>query len=101
MRISLIFLIVILVNCLWPNFVRAQDEALQKEVKRLSDMLDSLVDKSDHWKVGDVRYSVFPPTYFERLNPGWVLMDGRACDSTNYSKLTGQDSIPDGQNMFI
>ena len=57
--------------------------------------------QENNGKVGDVRYSVLPPSQFERLNPGWVLMDGRPVNNTEYQRLTNQDSIPDGRAMFI
>jgi len=57
--------------------------------------------QENYGKVGDVRYSVLPPNQFERLNPGWVLMDGRPVNNTEYQRLTGQSTIPNGQDQFI
>ena len=52
-------------------------------------------------KVGDIRFSMLPPTIFEEENPGWVLMDGRKVDGSSYENLIGLDSIPNAINQFF
>jgi hypothetical protein len=56
---------------------------------------------SSDWSIGDIRYSMLPPTLFEEIHPGWVLMDGRTVKGSKYSDQTLIDTVPDAQNMFI
>jgi len=56
---------------------------------------------SSNGSIGDVKYSVLKPADFIDDNPGWVLMDGRAYEDSDYARITGKNRIPDAQNQFI
>ena len=96
---KILFITVVLLGFLTSLSAIAQ--GFEERIEKLEVRFDSINDKTDRWKVGDVRYSVLPPSQFERLNPGWVLMDGRPVNNTEYQRLTGQSTIPNGQNMFV
>lgn len=57
--------------------------------------------QEDNDKVGDIRYSMLPPTIFETENSGWVLMNGRDVEGSEFYRITGLAKIPDARNQFI
>ncbi len=61
----------------------------------------------DHFKVGDVVYSILSPTDFYKLHgSGWMLMDGAALPTPNNQKTDleqfyGFKKTPDARGVFI
>lgn len=51
--------------------------------------------------IGQVIYSMMPPTVFTADNPDWILMDGRDVEGSEFHRQTGLTKIPDAQNQFI
>jgi hypothetical protein len=57
----------------------------------------------DHFKVGDVVYSVLDEAKFTQLHgSGWVMLDGRSIPANkDLRKTFGWTSVPDGRGVFI
>jgi hypothetical protein len=74
----------------------------------LSSFYKKSYSSTDSSSIGDVRYSILEPDRFISLNPGWILMDGRA---SKQSDTTFQNSelylkyhvkkLPDARGVFI
>lgn len=57
----------------------------------------------DHYKVGDVVYSVLKPDEFMQLHgSSWTLMDGRAIDQQfDLRRMFGWTNVPDARGLFL
>ncbi len=56
----------------------------------------------DMGTIGDVKYSILPPTTFKKYNgDGWRLMNGQNIEGTQLATVAKRTHLPDASNNFI
>ena len=82
------------------NINQLQQNIIQGIKKALGDFLFSV--NTYGTTIGEVKSAMLTLSQFQsQMGTGWVLCDGSACQNSKYSKLTGNNNVPDMRSCVL